>query len=131
MIRNTEAVVAEKDREIDELKQLLEEQSSNLGEVAIGAAAVGQILDQDEIIREHRERLRELQAEWEEKLRQAEVEISLERAKLARQRAEIEEQRRLLEEQHRRSGTNDRPETNRPKRGRWLAQLGLANGDDS
>ena len=41
----TDAVAAEKDREIQELKQLLDQQSSNLGAVAVGAAAFGEMLD--------------------------------------------------------------------------------------
>lgn len=127
ILRKTERIVADKDREIAELKQLLQDQSANLGSVAVGAAALGSVLDSDAIIREERENLRRLQQEWQEKLRQAEVELSLERAKLARQRAELEEKLSAL-------GNKTAPpdaatpaptSPDKPSRGRWLSRLGL------
>ena len=90
-LRATDQVVAEKDQEIAELRQLLENQASNIGSVAVGAAAVAQLLDQDDLVREERENLQRLQDEWREKLRRAEVEISVERAKIARERREMDE----------------------------------------
>ena len=91
-IRITDTIIQEKDREITELKQLLTEQSQSVGTMAVGAAALGGILDSDEIIRQQRERLSQLQTEWEEKMRQAEIDISMERAKLARERADLDEE---------------------------------------
>ena len=127
IVRKTEQILADKDREIAELKQLLQDQSANLGSVAVGAAALGSVLDSDAIIREERENLRRLQKEWEEKLRQAEVELSLERAKLARQRAELEEKLNALANQH--TPTAAAPQapasSDKPSRGRWLSRLGL------
>ena len=99
----------------------------------MGAAALGQILDQDEIVQQERESLKRLQAEWEEKLRQAEIDISVERAKLARQRAEVEERLRSLEEKGgaTQSEPSDSAEPQKPARGRWLSRLGLKDSDDA
>ena len=98
IIRKTDAIIAEKNREIEELKMLLENQSNNLGNVAVGAAALGQMFDQDAIVREERENLKRIQDEWREKLRLAEVEISVERAKLARDKSQLEERLRQMEQ---------------------------------
>ena len=81
-IRITDQIVADKDREIAELQQLLANQSESLGSLAVGAAAVAEVFDQDEAIRQERERLQEAQDEWRQKLRQAEVDISLERLRV-------------------------------------------------
>ena len=128
-IRITDTIVQEKDREIRELKQLLNEQSQSVGTMAVGAAALGGILDSDEIIRQQRERLAQLQDEWETKMRQAEIDISMERAKLARERADLEEVQRSLEDQRqaRRPAVEDGDTTkpSSPQRGRWLSRLGL------
>ena len=48
-------------------------------------------MDQDELIQQEREKLRLLQEEWREKVRQSEIDISIERARVARLRAEIED----------------------------------------
>lgn len=129
-IRITDAVVAEKDREITELKQMLEEQSSSLGGVAVGAAAIAGILDENELIQQERENLRQLQAEWQEKLRKAEIDLSVERAKIARDRAELDE--KLLAIQDRNAdpdpsaaSSDSKAGTSKPGRGRWLSRLGL------
>ena len=90
VIRTTDEIVADKQREVTELQGLLASQSSNLATVAVGAAALGKSLDQDAIIRHEREALKQLQEQWRDKLRQAEIEISLERAQIARQKAEVE-----------------------------------------
>lgn len=133
VVRKTEAAIAEKDREIAELRGLLENQAANIGSMAVGAAALGQFLEQDEIIRQQREHLRQLEEEWKEKLRQAELEISRERAKIARERAALEERRRQLDEL-----AGDRDETKsggetkgKSHRGRWLSRLGLTSDEDA
>lgn len=125
----TDSVVAEKDQEIAELRKLLEEQSSNIGNVAVGASAIAQLIESDEVIQHERERARQLQGEWEGKMRTAEVEISVERAKLARERAELEEKLRHLEERAATIGAqypaSAGTASKEPKRGRWLERLGL------
>ncbi|MDZ4780465.1 MAG: hypothetical protein SGJ19_09460 [Planctomycetia bacterium] len=127
----TDSVVADKDQEIAELRKLLEEQSSNIGNVAVGASAIAQLIESDEVIQHERERARQLQTEWEGKMRTAEVEISVERAKLARERSDLEEKLRVLEERSATMGAQT-PAANaaakEPKRGRWLERLGLKDG---
>ena len=131
VIETTDRLLAEKDNEIGELKQLLETQSTKVGSVAIGAAALGEMLDSDTIVQEERENLKRVQEEWREKLRKAEVDISVERAKIARDRAELEDRIRLLEQ---RGGSfTDEPDatdpSEKPVRGRWLSRLGLGSED--
>jgi chromosome segregation ATPase len=131
----TDQVVAEKDREIGELKQLLHDQSSNLGSVAVGATAIAGILDQDELVRQEREKLLQLQTDWQQKLRQAEVDISLERAKIARDRAEVEEklavyQADMADRRAAGPAAVEGAAHGKPIRGRWLARLGLKDLDE-
>jgi hypothetical protein len=131
VIRKTDRVVAEKNREIGELRKLLESQSNNIGSMAVGAAALGQVLDTDALILEERKNLVRIQEECRDKLRQAEVEISLERAKIARERSQLEEKLRTLHEQGVDLAIADeKKESAKPARGRWLAQLGLTNTDN-
>jgi hypothetical protein len=127
VLKRTDRIVADKQREIVELQGLLAQQSGNLGAVAVGAAALGELIDQDAIIREERQALKRLQEEWRLKLRQAEIEISQERAQIARQRAEIEEKSRALEVQRATPEVagEEASLTSKPVRGRWLARLGL------
>ncbi len=131
VIRKTDRLVEEKNREIGELRGLLESQTNNIGSMAVGAAALGEILDADAIIQEERKNLARLQEECRDKLRQAEVEISLERAKIARERSQLNEKIRILEEQ----GINlasiaEAKEPEKPPRGRWRARMGLTNSED-
>ena len=104
-----------------ELQSLLASQSGNLGAVAVGAAAVGQMIDQDTVVQQQRETLKRLQEQWMDKLREAEIDISRERAQLARQSVELDEKRRALEMLH----PGGEAEAGALGRGRWLARLGL------
>ena len=92
IIARTDQIIADKDREIEELKHLLDAQSGTLGSLALGAEALEHVFDKDDMIREERQRLEQAQNELCEKRRQAEIEHSMERARLARREAEIEEQ---------------------------------------
>ena len=92
-MRITDEVVAEKDRLITELKAQLETVPSG----DAGRQAASELLDGDEVIQQERAKLLELQESWKEKLRKAEIEISVERAKLARERSKMEEQIQALE----------------------------------
>jgi hypothetical protein len=61
-------------------------------------------------------------------LREAEIELSLERAKLARDRVSIDDKIRAHEEQLAAQASlpaGSSPAGTRPVRGRWLARLGL------
>lgn len=128
VISRTDAAIAAKDHEIEELQELLTAQSANIGEVSVGAAALADVLSSDEIVRTERERLQQLQQEWEEKLRQAEIDLSVQRARIARERAEIEERQRTLQTQQPDGEPNPDAEVDKaakPQRGRWLSRLGL------
>jgi hypothetical protein len=129
VLQITEQLLANKDREIQELKQHLEEHRDR---AALGdPAAIDRALNSNAAVQQERERLKRLQEEWREKLRGAEVEMSLERAKLARQRAQLEEQLRSAENN---SSTSPKAAdaagpSERPVQGRWMARMGLTEAD--
>jgi DNA repair exonuclease SbcCD ATPase subunit len=131
----TDDVVAQKDREITEMKLLLSQQSSNIDSAAVGANAISDAINQDELILQERAKLAELQEQWKSKLRQAEIDISVERAKITRDRAEIEEKLAAYEkERSKQAADGGTPgesagSAKKPTRGRWLARLGLKDGD--
>jgi hypothetical protein len=126
VLRSSQAEIDRRDREIAELKSIVEQQSNTHEGVAIGAAAIAQMLDSDELVKLEREKLAVIQREWESKLRDAEIQISTERAKLSRERVELESQIRKLSEQT----VNLPPQLSetkvdgKPVR-RWLEHLGL------
>ncbi len=130
-IRITDEIVAKKQDEIDELTKLLDDQSSRVGDVAVGAAAIAQIIDQDELIQEERARLEQLKTEWKEKLRKAEVDVSVERANLARHEVELQNKMETLEaEAAKLERQKENSQANPPDRGRWLTRLGLKDKED-
>ena len=124
--------IENRDDEIAELRNLLDQQAETRSDgIAIGASAIADMLDSDELIAHERGKLQLLQAEWEEKFRAGEIEASLERAKLSRERQEVLAEKQELDlqsEQLQREyrqvsasgGGNSR---------RWLAKLGLAEDD--
>ena len=134
VVRETDRIVAEKDREIAELCRKLAEPKETPGTEALGATTIAELLNQDELIRHERENLKQVQEEWRGKLRQAEIDLSVERAKIGRERTELEEKLRVFErdcEEHD-SQQDDRSRqktSNQPPRRRWLTKLGL-NGSD-
>ncbi len=129
VIAVTDKALASKDAEISELQQLLAQQSENLGGVAVGAAAIEEILNHDELIQQERESLESMKAEWREKLGKAEIEISIERAKIAREKKELEAEIEKLQEERKQiieevsSSENADP----AQKNRWFARLGLEN----
>ena len=129
VIRTTDRVIAEKDREIAELRQQLAARSAESLARRLDNTAET-LLSGDETIRAERARLAEIQTEWQEKLRQAEVEISIERAKLARERNKMEEKIRLLAAQSPPDPSTAPSEVKTPNRGRWLNRLGLSNDNE-
>jgi chromosome segregation ATPase len=134
-IAATEQALSEKDQEIEDLKQLLNSQSGNIGEMAVGAHAIAEVLDQDALIREERENLRTMQEEWREKLRKAEVDISVERATIARERSELEEKIQVLESERKRfeevGGSSQSDEKGKKSNARrWLTRLGLKENEE-
>lgn len=129
-----EKELSNREEELGELRCILEQRTEiqQLPEadpsqgVAIGAAAIAQMLDNDELICDERERLQEMQTEWEEKFRKVEIEASLERAKLSRERQELAKKNVELEEQleHLRRENNLAKGTDSKKR-RWMTELGI------
>ena len=119
-IQITDAVVAEKDAEIRRLREQLES-ASDIEPVSAVEAAV---LDNDEVIRVERERIAKLEEEWREKIRAAELEMSVERAKLARAQSELAEQQMELETLRAASGNGAAPGESRRN---WFNKLGLGN----
>ncbi len=123
-IRITDQIVAQKDREIAELKKQLAEAAS--AGPAVNEADLAEVFNQDELIGQERERLKQSQAEWREKIGKAEISISVERAKIARERAELEEKLRIFQREQQARLPNEPPtEGGKPPRSRWLARLGL------
>ena len=119
------------ENEIGELNHLLENRpQTGAGGMAIGAAAIAEMIDADELIQEERQRLQTLQSQWEEKFRQAEIDASLERAKLSRERQEVANKMADLDERLdriRRDAVQTQSGEGHSRK--WLAKLGLA-GDD-
>jgi chromosome segregation ATPase len=134
-IKITDELVAEKDREIQELQRILDSQAQQVGDVAVGAAAVSQLLDTDELVRQEREALKRLQDQLRDQLRQAELDISVERARLARERTELEEKLRTFEAEKSSfsaPGGDGADPSKKPSRRKWLARLGLGeNGGEA
>jgi hypothetical protein len=105
--------------------------SGQAGSASVEQAArdeeLAELLDNDQVIAEHRQRIAELEREMEGKLRAAELELSVERAKIARQKVELDELRADLESQRQlyesTGGTAAAPGA--PRR-RWLSKLGLS-----
>ncbi|MEM8734478.1 MAG: hypothetical protein AAGG44_09670 [Planctomycetota bacterium] len=115
LVEKTDAIVAEKDREIEQLREQLDAAVEDQdGEQD---AQIEAVLDADEIVQEERRKLEEIQAEWQEKLRVAEVDLSKERARIARERRELESE---LEAIRRKSETEQGGRTRK-----WLDHLGL------
>lgn len=121
-IQITDEVVAEKDREIDRLRTELEQGGAPAdGETAVDEAQAV-LLDEDVIIQAERERLAALEAECQEKLRQAELELSLERAKISRAQSQLEEQQIELETLR---GSKGNDGGGGESKRRWMDKLGL------
>ncbi|MEM9660549.1 MAG: hypothetical protein AAF961_19460, partial [Planctomycetota bacterium] len=122
----TDEVVAEKDRLIEELQSALDEQqaSAESNEQQQCEEQREALLDGDDLIQQERQRLEELQSQWQDKLRAAELEISVERAKLAREQAALQEQMSTVAVTE-----EEKTSDGRPKR-RWLAALGLGDDED-
>jgi hypothetical protein len=128
VVRSTEIALEDKDHEIEHWKKRCEELACDAGD-GPDSAENACVLDADAVVQQERQRLRQLQDELQEKLRLAEIDLSVERAKLARQRAELEEQSRSAEGQSEANPPAAGDCAQRSPRGRWLAQLGLTEAD--
>jgi len=117
-----------RENEIAELRSLLEQRPQVQGnDLAVGAAAITRLFDDDELIREERLRLKDVQTEWEAKFRDMEIAASIERASLARERRQLECQNVELEEQlaHLKQELRQESITGPAQTRRWFAKLGL------
>jgi hypothetical protein len=115
--------------EVKQLQHMLEERPPILAgsdSVAVGAVALMSLLDDNELVKEERLRLQELQATWEEQFRKIEIETSLERAKLSRERQELANRLAEAENEveHLRRSCRTEIETGGASR-KWLAKLGI------
>ena len=136
-IRITDDMVQQRDREIAELKaQLAGQHEPSIAEqTPAETAEAARVFDQDAIILEERKRLLQMQQEWQDKLRQAEVEISVQRAKIARERSDVDEKLRVLEEQKStlaaQQSSGEMPNANKSQKParRWLTRMGLKDHD--
>lgn len=129
VIQETSEELQKKDAEIQELRNLVEQQSISQDGLAIGAAAIAQAIDSDALIIAERVKLKDLQAEWEQKQRQFEIDMSLERAKIARERLELQEKLRDLENMQTDAANEQDPAGSAARaagrKGKWLSRLGL------
>jgi chromosome segregation ATPase len=130
-VRITDEIVATKDRQIAELKSQLACGGSAGGAVVSSEPTATEdltpLLDTDAVIQQHRQRIAALEQEMEEKLRQTEIALSMERAKIAREQSQLTELRIELESTRVPNGTGgDSSGSKEPKR-RWLSKLGLGD----
>ena len=135
VVARTDRIIAEKQAEIKSLQQVLQNQTSNLGNVAVGAVAVGELVDKDAMIHEERENVRRLKQQWEQRMRESEVETSIARASIARQRVELEDRIKDFETRQAQASSSSRSANaagrpDKPVRGRWLARLGLKEPEE-
>ncbi len=134
-IRITDDIVAQRDEEIVALKEQLAQQSGEPAEPGAAAASNDQLFNQDDIIRQERERLAALNQELREKLRQAEVDLSVQRAGLARERAQLQEKLRIVETEREelaaQQPVNPAAAGGKPKKParRWMERMGLKEQD--
>jgi hypothetical protein len=92
-----------------------------------------ELVDADEVIVEHRARIAQLEQDMQDKLRAAELEISVERAKIARDTAQLADLKAELESQRASGEVPGAPMAaggvQQPKR-RWLSKLGLSGDEE-
>ncbi|HEY4235434.1 MAG TPA: hypothetical protein VGM76_18530 [Lacipirellulaceae bacterium] len=125
-VRITDEVVANKDRQIAELKLQMASGTGAAGGMSTVADGASAIVDSDTVIQQHRARIAQIEQEMEDKLRATEMALSLERAKIAREQSQLTELRIELESKRGPNGTIAESGGNAPKR-RWLSKLGLGD----
>ena len=79
------------------------------------------------MVREEREKIREIQQDWEARFRESEIAASLERARISRERRALSLKNAELEEQliHFRRESEENRKAGISGSRRWLAKLGL------
>jgi hypothetical protein len=84
-----------------------------------------------------RQKIEELEAQWQTKFRQTELDLSLERARLAREQSQVQQQQDQLHKQLKQSGRvpREKPEASEGEdvnsRRRWFRFMGKNDGDES
>jgi chromosome segregation ATPase len=130
-IRITDDVVASKDREIIELRKQVEHAASAASAEQDAPNQHQGAMDADETIQQQRATLAQLEEELNDKLREAEMELSVERAKIAREQSELAEWRIELESLRDSLPKKGEAGANGTGgKGRWFSKLGLG-GDES
>ena len=125
ILEQTTQEIQRRDSEIADLKTLIEQQSIARDGMSIGVSAIAEMIESDALIVSERLRLKELREEWEQKQRQAEIEMSMERAKLARERLELQEKTQQYSDNNPPQTEEEKKSSKAGTRGRWLARLGL------
>jgi hypothetical protein len=87
------------------------------------------LIDADAVIQQHRKQIEKLESETQEKLRAAELEMSVERAKIAREQAHLAEVRAELDSMRPAGESSISSGRQAPKR-RWLSKLGLSGEEE-
>jgi len=129
-IEITDAVVAEKDQVIEALKAQLAESSSKASSPDDERErAVNELLDADEIVKQHCEKIAQLEQEMEQKLRAAEMELSVERASMARKKVELDKLQADLKSQRESLASGSGASASGVPKRRWLSKLGLGSED--
>ncbi len=123
----TERVVAKKDQELAHLQQLLEAKPAEEPQPATRQAAHEEAFDQDEVIQAERARLEQVRQELQGKLREAELDLSVQRATLARKQAALETKLARIQKEN---AEEEEAESSGKPRRRWLAALGLKDEED-
>jgi hypothetical protein len=129
IVEETSELLRLKDNEIKNLIKLVEEQSIASDSLAVGAAAVGEAVNLDELVLAEQQKLKSLHDEWQERQRQFELEMSRERAKLARDRLDLLEEldEKINEHSNKVFNQTPTPPISTSKRGvsKWFAHLGF------
>jgi hypothetical protein len=132
-IRITDEVVARKDEEIAALKGKIAKMDANRGRQAVSEPSeTGECqsssedwLEKDAIVQQERESLRKLQEKWKQKIREAEIDIAVERAKITRERAELDDRIAQTSPDEPEIEIDTDSKSKKGNRGRWLSRLGL------
>ena len=130
----TDRVVAEKDAmlteweaEVADLQSKLKKRPEGQDVEALREQITAAIFGEEEAVQAECARLRQQQEQLDEKLREAELEISVRRATLAREEVALEEKIAALPSE---DSEAEKTSTGKPRR-RWLSALGIGDEDES
>ena len=126
VVAEKDALLAKQEKELKEFREQLDSGPTGRELEKLRHEIAAEILGDDEAIKNEREKLQQQQEILDAKLREAELEISVQRATLAREQSALEEKLAELSLTANEAGeaTNDKP------RRRWLSALGIKDDDD-